>query len=253
MRNNNYYYIRRAAWPVILTLASLTTATRAGFHNMHHNDCRPLMAFNSHQRSHYSTFQQKQQQRRRKLTFLCVGKESNSQQDETIEISSSPIISKITSIAHKITSSKKAKGRAILLLVSFLYGTLNVTLRAIYASDGAPTASVLSLVRQCLSVLTFIPIIASVNSRSNAASEEDDLETKVGNTSVEEKESNSPMWLAAAELAFWNCGAQVSKTHEELANNLKEQYHRSIGTNLFSNRVLSMQGYCLAPQQEHPS
>ena len=143
------------------------------------------------------------------------------------------------------------------MLVSFLYGTLNVTLRAIYASNGAPTASVLSLVRQCLSVLTFIPIIASVN-RSNAASEEDDLEIKVGHTSVQENESNNrPMWLAAAELAFWNCGAQVSKTHESLIfitqNNLKEQYHRSIGTNLFSNRVSSMQDYCLAPQQEHPS
>ena len=77
---------------------------------------------------------------------------------------------------------------------------------------------------------------------------------KTESEQVEENESkNRPMWLAAAELAFWNCGAQVSKTHEELANNLKEQYHRSIGTNLFSNRVLSMQGYCLAPQQEHPS
>ena len=177
----------------------------------HQNDCRPLVAFNSHQRGHYSTFQQQKQQR--KLTFLNVGRESNSQ-DETIEISSSPIISKISSIALKITSSKKAKGRAILLLVSFLYGT---TLRAIYASDGAPTASVLSLVRQCLSVLTFIPIIASVNNRNNAAEmeqkREEDSGIKLGNTNIEEDESNNrPMWLAAAELAFWNCGAQVSKT-----------------------------------------
>ena len=113
-----------------------------------------------------------------------------------------------------ITSSKTAKGRVILLFVAFLYGTLNVTLRAIYASDGAPTASVLSLVRQCLSVLTFIPIIASANIRNNAAGNEtereENLGIKVSSTSFEEDESNSrPMWLAAAELAFWNCGAQV--------------------------------------------
>ncbi|KAL7498187.1 hypothetical protein ACHAWT_006081 [Skeletonema menzelii] len=217
MRNNNYH-ILRAARPVIFVLASLPTpitATLQTFkhqksihrvNNNHQNDCRPLVAFNSHQRGHYSTFQQEKQ---RKLTFLNVGRDSNSQ-DETIKISSSPIISKISAIAHKITSSKKAKGRAILLLVAFLYGTLNVTLRAIYASEGAPTASVLSLVRQCLSVLTFIPIIVSIN-RNNAAEmeqkREEDLGIKLGNTSVEEDESR-PMWLAAAELAFWNCGAQ---------------------------------------------
>jgi len=185
--------------------------------NNHQNDCRPLMAFNSQHRDHYSTFQQggKQQQQlkqQRKQTFLNVGKGSNAQ-DETIEVSSSPIISKISSIVQTITSSKTAKGRAILLFVAFLYGTLNVTLRAIYASDGAPTASVLSLVRQCLSVLTFIPIIASANNRNNAAGDETEREENLGiqvsSTSLKEDESNNrPMWLAAAELAFWNCGAQ---------------------------------------------
>lgn len=190
--------------------------------NDHQNDCRPLMAFNSQHRGHYSTFQHQQQQnQQRKPTSLQVGKENNvfNVQNETIETSSLSIFSKISSIAQSITSSKQAKGRAILLLVAFLYGTLNVSLRAIYASEGAPTASVLSLVRQCLSVLTFIPIIVSVN-RNNAAEKETEKEDNLGievssaSSSVEEDESNDrPMWLAAAELAFWNCGAQVRLNH----------------------------------------
>ena len=98
-------------------------------------------------------------------------------------------------------------------------GTLNVTLRAIYASDGAPVASVLSLVRQCLSVLTFIPIIASVNNRNKKGKEEDSLgyfedsdddwSQVVSSNTEEEQEKKRPMWLAAFELAFWNFGAQV--------------------------------------------
>lgn len=43
--------------------------------------------------------------------------------------------------------NKAMQGRIILLFVSFLYGTLNVSLRAIYATDGAPVASVLSFIR----------------------------------------------------------------------------------------------------------
>eukprot|EP00986_Skeletonema_menzelii_P007165 scaffold2782_cov145-Skeletonema_menzelii.AAC.2 len=221
MRNNN---VLRAA--IIFAVASLPTPINASLQtqqqkrNMHRantdhqNDCRPLVAFNSQHRGQYSTFQHQRQQQentKRKPTFLQVDKD-NSAQDETIEMSSPPIFSKLSSIALSITSSKQAKGRAILLLVAFLYGTLNVTLRAVYASEGAPTASVLSLVRQCLSVLTFIPIIVSLK-RNNAAEKVIDEEENLGivssTSSVEEDETNErPMWLAAAELAFWNCGAQ---------------------------------------------
>lgn len=206
-----------------------------------HNHCRPWMAFNSHRLGHYSTFQHvsgkqhqnQQQKRQRKQTFINAEKRSNTQ-DKVIEITSTPkqietkniIISKLSSITHTITSSTKAQGRAILLIVSFLYGTLNVTLRAIYASDGAPAASVLSFVRQCLSVLTFIPIIVSVNRNNEAGEGKERVESsgnffedsddmwswsqEVSSTDVEEDESKKrPMWLAAAELAFWNFGAQV--------------------------------------------
>ena len=233
----------------------------------HQNDCRPLVAFNSQHRGQYSTFQHQRQQQentKRKPTFLQVDKD-NSAQDETIEMSSPPIFSKLSSIALSITSSKQAKGRAILLLVAFLYGTLNVTLRAVYASEGAPTASVLSLVRQCLSVLTFIPIIVSVN-RNNAPEKVIDEEENLGivssTSSVEEDESNErPMWLAAAELAFWNCGAQVRHRSPStyliyVAQHLTTLQHFSwIDYNqlLILNRVSSMQGYWSALLQEHPS
>lgn len=186
----------RAAWPIIILLESLSSALSchhlfviafvstpitATIHHrrraqmcrinqLHQGHCRPLMAFHSSQQQGYSTFRPKKKQQ---LTSIyAADKKGGNSQDKTIEINSPSsqqqggtniIISKFSSITETITSSKTAQGRAILLLVSFLYGTLNVSLRAIYASDGAPAASVLSLARQCLSVLTFIPIIISVN------------------------------------------------------------------------------------------
>ncbi|KAK1736364.1 drug/metabolite transporter (DMT) family transporter [Skeletonema marinoi] len=194
MKNN---YFVQAAWPVIFALASLSTPIRA-----------TLQTFNItnivKEEDHYSTFLQgdKQQQlkQQRKQTFLSVDREAMRKMTQ-LKSHHHPYFENLFNCAN-ITSSKTAKGRAILLFVAFLYGTLNVTLRAVYASDGAPTASVLSLVRQCLSVLTFIPIIASANIRNNAA----------GNETEREKiwvlNNSRPLWLAAAELAFWNCGAQ---------------------------------------------
>lgn len=199
--------------------------------NQHHNHCRPLMAFNSQYRGHYSTFQHGSGKQLRKQTFLNSDKGRNAQ-DKTIQITPSPreqiektnnniIISKLSSNTETITSSRQVQGRATLLLVAFLYGTLNVALRAIYASDGAPAASVLSLVRQCLSVLTFIPIIVSVNrnkkekegddSLGNYFEDSDDKKwSQDSSTGVAEdyESKKRPMWLSAAELAFWNFGAQ---------------------------------------------
>jgi drug/metabolite transporter (DMT)-like permease len=237
----------RAAWPVIILLESLSSALSchnlfviafvstpitATIHhrrrarmcriNQHHQGhCRPLMAFHSSQQQGglYSTFRHKKKQQ---LTSVyATNKKGGNSQDKTIEINSPSsqqeggtniIISKLSSITETITSSKTAKGRAILLLVSFLYGTLNVSLRAIYASDGAPAASVLSLVRQCLSVLTFIPIIISVNSNKKGGEETSfssylDSSNTAGN-GKDDEETKRPMWIAAFELAFWNFGAQ---------------------------------------------
>lgn len=111
--------------------------------------------------------------------------------------------------------NKAMQGRIILLFVSFLYGTLNVSLRAIYATDGAPVASVLSFTRQCLSVLIFIPIyIATEQSKHIYEKGDDDKDTNT-NTNVGdgkrkegEEEAIKPMLLAGLELALWNFGAQ---------------------------------------------
>jgi drug/metabolite transporter (DMT)-like permease len=195
----------------------------------HNNSCRSLTAFQQQQQQrggHYSSFRRVNKSGRQNEYFLNADKRSgsNDSQDKVIEITSSSatqqrevtdnyIISKLSSMTETIASSKTARGRVTLFLVAFLYGTLNVTLRAIYASDGAPSASVLSLVRQCLSVLTFLPIIASVNNNRNNAgslfedSDDNGLSNVISNTEQEEGKKR-PMWMAAFELAFWNFGAQ---------------------------------------------
>ncbi|KAL7533897.1 hypothetical protein ACHAXR_005512 [Thalassiosira sp. AJA248-18] len=126
-----------------------------------------------------------------------------------------PLTSKLSSITKTISTSKTAQGRAILLLVAFLYGTLNVTLRAIYATEGPPVASVLSLVRQCLSIVTFIPIfIAARNAKKGQDEEENGQywegleEQRIMSADGEVVEKVRPMWMSALELAFWNLGAQ---------------------------------------------
>jgi len=100
--------------------------------------------------------------------------------------------------------ASKTMGRAMLLLVAFLYGTLNVVLRAVYSTDGPPVASVLSFARQCLSVLVFIPIFVftppSTAESDGQVGSERKADVKTPGT--------RPLWLAALELAVWNVGAQ---------------------------------------------
>jgi hypothetical protein len=119
-----------------------------------------------------------------------------------------PITTAFSSLTSLIASSKKLQGRAILLLVAFLYGTLNVTLRGVYATEGPPVASVLSLVRQVLSVLAFLPLFAFSKGEDERVK---DIESGYKNNSGDEEvEKVRPMWMAALELAFWNFGAQAS-------------------------------------------
>ena len=117
-------------------------------------------------------------------------------------------------------NKSSSQGRAILLLVAFLYGTLNVTLRGVYATDGPPVPSVLSFVRQVLSLLAFVPILlassSSSSSRSKLAStlsfEEEQISSMslIGDNTEARTDGNiiRPMWKSALELAFWNFGAQ---------------------------------------------
>lgn len=117
-------------------------------------------------------------------------------------------------------NKSSSQGRAILLIVAFLYGTLNVTLRGVYATDGPPVPSVLSFVRQVLSLLAFVPILlassSSSSSRSKLASklsfEEEQIISMslIGDNTEARTDGNiiRPMWKSALELAFWNFGAQ---------------------------------------------
>ena len=114
----------------------------------------------------------------------------------------SSITNKLSSMTSSITTSKTAQGRLILLFVAFLYGTLNVTLRGVYATEGPPAASVLSLVRQLLSVATFIPIMIVSEKNSKSSTDIEESSSKV------EEEGVRPMWMSALELALWNFGAQ---------------------------------------------
>ena len=181
--------------------------------NGHHKQRLHPLAMIPERRSLYEQ-NRNSTQSSRPLTFLDATKRRRDA--ETREISpelpkeesgisqiTQPITKAITSFANSISSSKKLQGRAILLLVAFLYGTLNVTLRGVYATEGPPVASVLSLVRQVLSVIAFLPLF--VFSKDENVK---DIEVGTGNMNGE-VEKVRPMWIAALELAFWNFGAQV--------------------------------------------
>ena len=193
-------------------------------------------------------------------TFLDVTKRTRESHTETKELvpeipregtSVSRLLQQTTSVIstfiNTVASSKKLQGRAILLLVAFLYGTLNVTLRGVYATEGPPAASVLSLVRQVLSVIAFIPLLV-FSKESEDASDSFDKDIEAGNENdiKIDPEKIRPMWMAALELAFWNFGAQV----RHLADGLRQ--FCCTETKHKIHRDLSMQVcFSVQPQELH--
>jgi len=93
------------------------------------------------------------------------------------------------------TMSNQNKGRMLLILVAFLYGSLNVAFKMIYAMPDPPMASTLSVARGWLAAATFIPIVMTTPKSPPEPA------------AVGEKKK-PPLWQAALELAFWNFGAQ---------------------------------------------
>ncbi|GAX27098.1 hypothetical protein FisN_13Lh358 [Fistulifera solaris] len=91
-----------------------------------------------------------------------------------------------TTSTTPITVHPQWHGRGWLLGVAFLYGTLNVTLRSIYAQPHPPSAAALSTSRGWLAVLCFLPLL---------------LRQKT-------KPSSTIISFPALELAVWNFGAQ---------------------------------------------
>ena len=89
------------------------------------------------------------------------------------------------------------KARLTLTAVAFLYGTLNVCLRALYQDPkGGPVPSMLSFTRGILAALCFIPALAM--SKSDAPPPPESAKASEGKGFA----------IAALELASWNFGAQ---------------------------------------------
>jgi drug/metabolite transporter (DMT)-like permease len=111
-----------------------------------------------------------------------------------------------------------SKGRGLLLLVAVLYGTLNVSLRLVYALDDPPTASALSATRGWLAALCFIPLLMrkKENNHDQNNDEHDDSRTPTTTTStttttipaLSDVVVSLPLLMAGLELAVWNFGAQ---------------------------------------------
>lgn len=89
------------------------------------------------------------------------------------------------------------RGRCLLMMVAFLYGSLNVSLRMIYETPGPPSASALSSGRGWLAAACFVPLLVGKKNANSGTSEDD-------------KASLAPisMWRAGLELALFNFGAQ---------------------------------------------
>ena len=87
----------------------------------------------------------------------------------------------------------KLCGRLLLILVAFLYGTLNVTLRLVYALPNPPSASALSCTRGWLAALCFLPIL-QIQKHQHAVHTTD--------------ATARPLSIVGLELAGWNFGAQ---------------------------------------------
>jgi len=115
------------------------------------------------------------------------------------------------------TTSSLLVGRLLLFGVAFLYGTLNVTLRLVYALPEPPSASVLSTVRGWLAAACFLPFlwvqqrserVEKQRGRQLERSEEGGAQRAAAAAAPAPAPALS-LWIAAAELAGWNFGAQA--------------------------------------------
>lgn len=114
-----------------------------------------------------------------------------------ISSSSLKMVGGSASTSVSSSASNQNKGRLLLILVAFLYGSLNVAFKMIYAMPNPPMASTLSVARGWLAAATFIPIIMTAPK-----------ETADAEPVAEAGKKKPPLWKAALELAFWNFGAQ---------------------------------------------
>ena len=116
---------------------------------------------------------------------------------------------------YSANGSSASTARILLLIVALLYGTLNVSLRLIYALPDPPEPSALSATRGWLATACFVPLLLSSknNQRTVIYQTVDDVDNPSSGLSSDGKKSNAVtaatgfVW-AATELAVWNFGAQ---------------------------------------------
>jgi drug/metabolite transporter (DMT)-like permease len=119
--------------------------------------------------------------------------------------------------AHSTTTSEVVPnngnviGRAQLITVAFLYGTLNVILRLLYSLPGPPSASALSCSRGWLAVICFVPFLAKQNSdqkriqsQENAALISQGQQPRVQLATSNNINRSRAFWRMAMELAVLN-------------------------------------------------
>uniref|UniRef100_A0A7S4R0F9 EamA domain-containing protein n=1 Tax=Ditylum brightwellii TaxID=49249 RepID=A0A7S4R0F9_9STRA len=92
-------------------------------------------------------------------------------------------------------NSTQMIGRVTLAFVAFLYGTLNVSLRMLYALPNPPSASALSTTRGWLAAFAFLPFAPRVKQ-------------EITSDQYSKQSTRRALHLAALELALWNFGAQ---------------------------------------------
>ena len=100
------------------------------------------------------------------------------------------------------SSSLLHKGRGLLLVVAFLYGSLSVSLRMVYARPGPPAASILSATRGWMTVFCLLPVILFNKCKSKKS------ESSSPTSQDPPMYSTASFYGFALELAVFNFGTQ---------------------------------------------
>lgn len=109
------------------------------------------------------------------------------------------------------------KGRIILLLLGLVYGSLNISMRLVFARPDPPTASASSTIQGWFSVVCFLPLLWR-NHHCNKNSNNGGwwgMPTTLGSRHLSGNNNNNDhhprrsFWRFALELAFFNFGTQA--------------------------------------------
>jgi drug/metabolite transporter (DMT)-like permease len=146
-----------------------------------------------------------------------------------------------------------SSGEAQLLIVAALYGSLTVSFRLLYGTEGPPAPSMASLVRGIIAAACFVPTIM-----------------KKPTTEEESKGRGASLFLAALELSWWNAGAQglqnaglifteasrasfLTQTSVVLTPILSLFFGEKVGGNVWGACVLALFGVVTISRAESPA